>query len=249
MGYNLQYSYVNCWYCGGHTLQSALKELLGIPYRDAIALSSTFQKHVLEKVSLKNRILVYPKTEALLKSHRSYLKNRGFDPEDIQRLWKIESIGMAPSSNLQHRIVIPIHYHGEVVSWTTRSISKYSNHRYISAKPEQELIDHKSILYGMDFCRHRCIVVEGPLDVWKVGPGAVCTFGTNYSQAQVNKIAMFPQRAICFDGEDTAQKQANRLAHDLSVLPGETTVIELDKGTDPGSLEGNDLKYIQRFLK
>ena len=34
---------------------------------------------------------------------------------------KIFGIGIAP--RLQWRIWIPIHYHGEIVSWTTRSLS------------------------------------------------------------------------------------------------------------------------------
>src|SRR5262245_28935552 len=38
MGYNIHFKYVNCWACGGHSLQDTVSQLLNIPYKEVFKL-------------------------------------------------------------------------------------------------------------------------------------------------------------------------------------------------------------------
>jgi hypothetical protein len=182
--------------------------------------------------------LVIPKgVGELMPAHIKYLIQRGFNYKEIRHIWKIQGIGIA--SHLAWRIFIPIIHHEETVSWTTRSISKSKKvTRYISAPLEEESIPHKSLLYGEDFAHHSIIITEGPLDVWKIGPGAAAT-----------KIAQYPTRVICFDNTKQAQLRAYQLCNDLSVLPGKTYNILLD-AKDAGSATEKEIEKLRKkFLK
>jgi hypothetical protein len=201
-------------------------EILHISFHDAKRILDSLDQPRFEIKQKSKGKLVVPKDIGDLRIvHKRYLSDRNFDWREIRRIWKICGIGL--SSRLSWRIWIPIHYHGEVVSWTTRAISDKVV-RYISAGEKEESMAHKELLYGEDFVRHAIIVVEGVTDVWKIGPGAVATFGSGYSTQQLARIARYPTRAICFDNEPEAQKRANRLVRDLSVLPGDTYNVRLD---------------------
>lgn len=64
-----------------------------------------------------------------------------------------------------------------------------------------------------------CIVVEGVTDVWRLGPGAVATFGIKFRPAQVAMLARhFKTIHVLFDPEPAAQAQARKLATDISRL-------------------------------
>jgi hypothetical protein len=199
------------------------------------------------KVEKKKGKLILPKGIVGLKSvHKRYLKNRGFNVDEITDLWQLKGIGL--SSKLPWRIFIPIYYHGKVVSWTTRSVStKKGVLRSISAAPEEESIAHNSLLYGADFARDTIIIHEGPTDVWKTGPGAVATLGTNYSMEQISKMITFRKRIVCFDSDPLAQERANKLADDLSVFPGETFNIQLD-AADAGSASKKEIRLLRKEL-
>jgi len=169
------------------------------------------------------------------------------DPEQIQERWGVRAIGLAP--NLAWRLWIPIHLHGEVVSWTTRSIGDKGT-RYISAAPDQEAVPHRELLYGEDRAGHAVVVCEGPVDVWRLGPGAVATMGVGYTPAQVERISHHTLRVICFDGEMAAQRRAGRLADELVGFPGKTVVVELESGKDVAEADEEEIKQLRKeFLR
>ena len=120
--------------------------------------------------------------------------------------------------------------------------------RYISASAEQEKINHKHLIYGQDFCHHSIIVVEGPLDAWRIGPGAGALFGTAFTTAQVRKIVKYPYRYIVFDSSAEAQRRARELAEQLSAFQGITETIELD-AEDPGSASPKEIRRLRRVTK
>lgn len=164
----------------------------------------------------------------------------------MKRLWCLQGIGIA--ARLSWRIYIPIHYQGEVVSWTTRAIGKHVQPRYLSAGPEQESVSHKSILYGGDYVRNAVIVCEGPTDVWRIGPGAVATLGTSYSRSQMLEISKVPIRAVCFDMERPAQKRATKLVEELRAFPGLTMRIELETANDVADADEDEVAEIRRAV-
>jgi DNA primase len=90
--------------------------------------------------------------------------------------------------------------------------------------------------------------VEGPLDVWRIGPGAVCTCGTAFTRTQLARAVRFPVRAVCYDNEPTAQRRARKLVKQLEVFPGKTMLIQLESGKDPGSADESELCEMRRKI-
>ena len=218
MGYSIGGNFVNCWRCGSHQLINTVMELTKLSYKEVKKLLDNLESQHFEKKKPLGKLVIPTGIKPLHSAHKKYLHGRGFKWREIEHLWKIRGVNIA--SKLSWRVWIPIHYHGEIVSWTTRSISSNPKvTRYVSAALDEEVLFHKELLYGEDFARHAVIVNEGILDAWRIGPGAVATFGSGYSQEQLLRIAKYPTRAICFDNELEAQQRAKKLVNDLSALP------------------------------
>lgn len=247
MGYNLAGRYVSCWACGPHNLVDSLLKASGVGFGKIKPYIEELPREAgLEKVARGN--LTIPKgVGPLLKPHRRYLEGRGFDPDELVRLWGIGGIGQT-APKLRWRLYIPIYYRGNVVSWTTRHLRSDHEGRYRSASPQEESINHKELLYGEDYVRHSVVICEGPTDVWRIGVGSVCTFGTGVSRSQLARIASLPIRVVAFDSESFAQKKAIELCDQLSVFPGKTYNVELS-GKDAASSKKREIKSLrERFL-
>lgn len=248
MGYSINGNYLNCWRCGGHSVINTIIEITGLPFRHVKTILDYLEKPQFEKVKPSGELIIPKGVEPLhyMPAHKQYLRSRGFDWEEITRLWQIQGITIA--SKLSWRIFIPIIYRSEMVSWTTRSISENEKiTRYISAGENEESIPHHNLLYGEDFARHAIIVVEGCLDVWRIGPGAVGTFGSGYSSEQLERMLKYPTRAICFDNEKEAQKRARKLSDDLSAFPGDTYNIRL-KCKDPAEETETNIRQLRKDI-
>jgi hypothetical protein len=109
-------------------------------------------------------------------------------------------------------------------------------------------MSRKDLLYGEDYCRDAIVVTEGPTDAWRIGPGAVATFGLAYSRAQVLRISRYPLRVICFDSEPEAQRQARRMRDELTAFPGETVIVRLDS-KDAASAKPKEVRQLREFLE
>jgi DNA primase len=118
--------------------------------------------------------------------------------------------------------------------------------RYVSARPDQELTPHKSLLYGEDYTRHAVVICEGPTDAWRIGPGAVATMGLSVTLSQVYRMSRFPVRVICFDNESEARRRADRLAKQLQPLPGETYVAWIETGKDVAEADPAEVVELRR---
>lgn len=246
LGYNLSKGYFHCWACGAVRLQPTLCEISEKSIKEILNLTNgIILDRVPEKLKVSGTLKMPLGVEdELRKGHKEYLKRRGFDWERIQRIWGIKGLGPY-AKELSWRIWIPIYYRGEIVSWTTRSIRDDHKLRYRSAKKEQEKIDHKHLLYGEDFATDSVTIHEGPLDVWKVGPGAVGTFGTGYTRQQLVKMSKFSKRAVCFDNESAGQKAAAKLASELSLFDGDTYNVCLN-AKDAGSASSKEIRKLRR---
>ncbi len=247
LGINIQHVYGSCWSCGYHSVPSVLKMLLGVRWDQAKKLLDGIQHERVEKIVHHGHYKPPAGVGPLLSAHKNYLRDRGFNPHELEHLWDIQGIGIA--ARLSWRIFIPIIHHGQTVSWTTRTISREKNveRKYLSAGLEEESLPHKHLLYGEDYCRHAIIVVEGPIDVWGGGPGFAATFGLSFTSEQVARIASYPVRAICMDAEPEAQKTAKELADRLSCLPGETYNVTLDS-KDPGEATQREIQRLRKEI-
>lgn len=250
LGFNLKSKYYTCWACGPHRFIDTLMMLTGTSFPEAKALVDSYDPMLLTP----RNIATLKKTEVTLpaclgplqEAHRSYLMRRGLNPRTIQDLWGVKGIGNA--AYLQWRLFIPIFYDLEIISWTTRSISDSAEKRYIAASEDDEKLPGKSVLYGEDYCKNGIIIVEGPVDVWKVGRGAVGTLGLSYTQSQLLRMVNYPLRIVCFDSTPEGQTRANTLCEALKPFPGVTRNVILD-AKDPGSAKEKELRILRKMLK
>lgn len=241
LGYSLSYHYCSCWVCGYHHPTKVLHALTGTYFTLQKAKKYKFKSKssgVVGKYTIPNQV------GDLLKGHKDYLVNRGFNCKSLVRLWQIQGIGISP--RLSWRIFIPIFYQGEPVSWTTRTIGN-NKLRYISASKQEEKIPHKHLLYGQDYARNAIIIVEGPFDAWAIGPGAVATFGLTWTNEQISKMIQYPLRIICFDAEPKAQMKARELGEMLSGFPGDTRLLKLKTGKDAATASKEEIKEIRKL--
>ena len=238
-----------CWVCGRHSLVEVLHALTQRSWEDcrllAESVDTSAQWAQLAPSHTRSQVELPPGLEDELRPfHRQYLQQRGFDPAQVVARWGVRGIG--PAGPLSWRLWLPVEQAGQLVSWTTRSISPRDKLRYISARPEQERVPIKSTLYGEDLARHAVVVVEGPVDVWRIGPGAVAVYGINWSESQASRLERYLRRVICFDREPAAQAAAKRLARRLCAAPGETLVVTLD-AADPGVADEVEVQQLRRL--
>lgn len=244
-GYNLRSGYFNCWSCGGHRAWPTL-QAMDIPIQIIREFLGGTRSMLPNVFKVRGKLVLPKRLGPLLPAHQRYLASRGLEWPELERAWLLQGLGIAPP--LSWRIFIPILEGERLVSWTSRAIGETVKQRYISASAEQESRNHKELVYGVDYCLHSIVIVEGPVDVWRIGPGAGGLFGTSYTQAQVLRLSSIPYRFICFDSERKAQAQAMELMEQLAGFPGETVNIRLES-KDPGSASVREIKRIRQLAR
>ncbi len=245
LGYSLRGNYTMCWKCGKVWVVDVFANVLRTSRNEASKLLRQINSVDAVEIVRPTGVLVEPEglLDNLPKQHRVYLKRRGFDPEFIQSVWEIKATGQ--KSNYPWRLYLPIILDGKTVSWTTRAIVDDAKAKYITAKPEQEAVHCKHLLYGEDHVYNTIYVCEGPISAWGIGPGAVATLGVNFTAAQVARIAKFPKRVIVYDLGDEAQERATQLADALAPFPGETFNVELETGEDPAEAAIEEIEELR----
>jgi len=248
LGIHLSSLKCSCWKCGGHPIGQVLQLLTQQSWFVVKRfLDQTDRNYSLpdDKNLKRTKVVIPPEVGDLKPCHYDYLSQRGFDPIELVAKWGLKGIGI--SSRLSWRIWIPVHYRQELVSWTTRTIGG-NKPRYLNAKPEEERISPKQLLFGEDHVRFAVVVCEGPLDVFKVGYGAVSLMGMKASSEQLRKLSLIPVRVVCLDAEEEAQRRARKLCQSLSMFPGTTHNIILESGKDPGEATETELNQLRSFL-
>lgn len=244
MGYSLAGGHCSCWRCGVHSAAYTLSVITGTPVKEIEKVLKGVKRSRTEKI-VKTGTLKIPKGVGDLgDAHKLYLRRRGFDPDEIARIWGVQGIGLA--AQYPWSLFVPNHLGGEIVSWSVRQLSD-KGARWLQAPQECEAISGKDLLYGEDKAGHAIVVCEGPGDVWAIGPGAVATLGLNYSSAQIVRMLRYPVRAVCFDNEPLAQQRAKQLVEMLAIYPGDTYNIRLD-AKDAGSASKRELRSIRKLL-
>lgn len=178
-----------------------------------------------------------------------YLRKRGFDPDQLETDWDLKQTGpvsFLDSIVYSNRILIPIYWGGEVVSFQSRDITGQSDRKYMACPMKRETLHHKDIVYKSPTAQKEevpLIVVEGVTDVWRLGICAVATFGTSFKMEQVIELAgLRDDFIVMFDNERQAQEQAAKLAVKLRSL-GKRVRIET-VSTDPGDMEQEEANQL-----
>lgn len=263
LGWSINEEYFNCWRCGWKSPEAVVAILTGVKGSALTSLLSEYQTESHADPTSSHRAvkggasrLKLPACGKLGAGHKRYLLSRGFDPVLLQRLWDLR--GSNGVGRYRNRIIAPIYFGGRMVSYQGRDITGTQELRYKACPIEKEVVHHKHVLYGWDQCEDSVVVVEGITDVWRLGYGSVATFGIKYTVEQLELIGRKKRRYILFDTEDIqAREQGKLLANQLSLLPGTTEYIELDKhckwidkkaGRDPANLTQKCADAIMKSL-
>lgn len=239
-GINIEHGFFNCWRHGSTWLPKIVSILLDIPISEA--------KRVIYKYSTPEGRRAYrkpqhirpdrlktPDLQPLTPVHARYLEQeRGFDPEQLKRLWGIQSTGL--HGYYKHRIFIPVLFEWGVVSYQCMSPTGFPP--YLGCKEVEEIIPHKHLLYGFDYAveKRKCVVVEGVTDVWRLGPGAVATFGEKWTKEQLTLLCNNFERVTVMLDSDVPRDRKKKLADNI-LAHGVPLVDNIDLLTgDPGDL-------------
>lgn len=257
LGYNLEKGYFFCFGCGWHPVDLTVWTLLKIDKQQVkkILLNYTIAGQLLES-ALKEE--PYEKPDKLkwpegygkmAVAHKNYLSKRGFDPDKLEKEWEL--MGTGHWGYYSFRIVAPIIFHGEAVSWQGQDITNKQKAKYLPCPKEQEVLHHKQLLYGLDKATWRVgVVVEGITGVWKLGPGSVATFGVEYTDSQLLLLLeSFDEIRILYDGDEAGQNAAEKMSGELGAMGREVEILEplnCDSGDMPQSMANEIMKEVRR---
>lgn len=255
---------IACWYCRGKGLSKTIQALLKCSRPEAWKIVQEYSDRQTRPIPKKrqetNPVKVDVRKECILPSppecgpmgerHKTYLAERGFDPDLLERVYDLRGTSHLGSYNF--RIIAPIYYQGRIVSFQGRDITGKSDLRYKACPMNQEAIHHKHIFYAMDLVKNRtAIMVEGFTDAWRLGPGAIASFGTGFTEEQSALTRKEYKRLfLAFDPEKTAQAVMrdfylqNSGWWDLEII-----LVDLKEfGTDPGGMSQEDANHLMKEL-
>jgi hypothetical protein len=256
MGIPIEGNAAYCWRCGRHSVVSTIAKLLKISEGKAYHIMQQYGGRAPRKASIKPigiKKLKYPSnTETLLPQHAKYLSSRGFDPEKIATEWGLLSLGpicLLDGIQYGHRILAPIFWNENVVSFQTRDVTGKAQLKYLTCPINREIKHHKHILYGrQEKWTRRGICVEGITDVWRFGPAAFATFGIEFTREQVREIKNhFDEVFVIFDDEPQAVRQALKMVAELRFRGVRAQHIAIVG--DPGGMKQNDANNLLKSLR
>ena len=246
------YKGYNCWKCGFTRTEDVVRALTGIEWHQ---IEKDYHYEDYYSYLDKKAPSPTPNTELslpygvgeLLMRHKNYLKSRNYDPDYIISKYHIKATNHL--GDYAFRIVIPIYYKHQLVSYTCRDWTGNQDLRYMSCKIEDEVIHHKHILYNMDNCNgSHGVIVEGSTDVWRLGDGSMATLGTGFTQQQIVLIARtFKRITLIYDAEEEAKIRANKLGNTLAGMGLEVDMLLLKEG-DPGNLAQDEANAIMEEI-
>ena len=244
LGFNISKQFFHCWRCGWHPLIETLSMLSGQSKWKVSQVVERYRtkrpiKTALLKAIPPSSIKLPYGTGGLKKIHIDYLTKRGFPIQKIKEMQKAYNLhGTGPIGDYKLRILIPITYYGKLVSYQGRDITNKADKKYLACSSENEVRSHKHCLFGADLAKENTVVItEGIMDAIKLGPGAVATFGTNVSWAQILELSdRWENRYIAFDSDRAGREGAQRLTAILSAMTGNTYNVSFNKAKDPDEL-------------
>lgn len=185
-------------------------------------------------------------TASMTARHKNYLRERDFDPEMLELEWGL--LGTGPVGDYKYRIIIPVHQDGKLVCYQGRDVTGKAKAKYLSCPDEKAVVPIKSTLYGVDKAKGDTVVVtEGPSKCWRLGRGAIATFGALVSDEQVKLLTKFKRAFLIPDQDQAGIDGAEHLAGRLSVLGVQTEIISLVV-KDVGDLKQEDADWLMEGL-
>lgn len=244
---------VKCWRCGKHRVVDAVGSLLRVPEAEARAIVARYVSDVSAPLQpapprVAAEAVKWPGgTGTLMEIHQRYLLDRLFDPFKIEREWGVRGTNHI-DPNYKFRLIAPILFNHQIISYQARDVTGQQIPKYRACPPEHEVMSHKDVLYGYDKAIGSSIViVEGITDVWRLGAGAVATFGTKWTTAQALQIVQHPSLNrvfVLFDPDEAGQLGGTELYHFLRGFMENVELLQLEGFSDPGSMPQSEARYL-----
>lgn len=255
LGIRKSTSKINCFSCSSISPIEFIKLQLNVSWTKAKALSAQYNSTAVEEVEAKRATnlkklaesTTLPKHTTLTNRAKNYLRRRGLDPTIlVEEYGVVEGVG----GEYDRRILFPIYYDGELVSYQGRDYTGNARQPWKACKGELEVYNHKTLVYGLQESKFDTIIVcEGigdsmNLNCVELGV-ACCLFGIDYSKEQMRALKESGKKIlIMFDGEPKAQMRARKLCADLAVHGIDVENVELHDGCDPGCLSFTEVDEI-----
>lgn len=251
MGFNPSSGALSCWICGKKSPLDFIKTSLGVSRSKASALytkylvNGTGRGVFYEKKKATGSSIELPGKE-FTDAEKKYLARRSISDFDIID-FDLRSGGLADP--WAYRIVIPIIYNKTIVSATGRAINKHMQPRYLTLPMDKEVIHHKHIFLGLDNVGEIAVVVEGPIDAIRGGPGFIASFGVHLTDEQLCLLLKFKYVVFLQDSDEAGAKFAEQ-AYRLSALGAEhVELVHLPDGfKDVGEMGDNDISCLRKEL-
>jgi len=256
LGYNSSRGYFYCWRCGWKPVRLSLATLLNVSEIAAGVLARQYRATTVTREPESVPIVASDIPTYMPKGNRQisqqlgvFLRRRGFDPKRLIADWGLLGTDHRAERGWTWRILIPIYFDRLLVSYTSRAIGNDVQPKYRTCPRRLETIHHKHVLYGLDkVVGDTVAVVEGPMDVWRLGFGAVATFGTQVTPPQRVLLRRFKRIFIVFDGDSAGQVAGEKLAWQMSGFGLDVQQITLPPDEDPGSLSPDSVSTLRHLM-
>jgi hypothetical protein len=234
---------VNCWKCGSHPFVEAMSLVAGISPVEFKQYVEDFGSSQISLDWIEKKPTVHKAIEPsglvdLTRVHKRYLSIRDFNHEKLKLLYQLKATTFLAEGDWKWRIILPVIENGKIMCYTGRTIGN-SEPKYKSSKKEESVKGINDCLYGIDqVMGDEVVIVEGPTDVWRLGPGSVATFGIDWSLSQVKLLLErnIKKAWVMYDSEAQALKQADKLKTVLNSVGIKTGKISIQGYKDPGCL-------------
>lgn len=250
LGIHIASKILSCWKCPvkGNIIKY-LSETLG-NFNKALSVLQKYIPRELIDFSEEERISTVNKVElprnaiqGLSPNHKAYLKKRGFNPDTLEELYNLHSVG--PVGEYKNRIIVPIMHKYRLITFTSVDISDDTDTRYKHCADELSIIPIKHHLCGIEKTNgHTIIVVEGLFDWWRFGDGAVPSWGVKLTKEQIYMLSKFQYIKTVGDGDKAGWGMNEHIANELSPF-ATVKIFDLDDGIDPDDLTKNEINYIK----
>ena len=257
LGINLDSKLFHCWICSSKGGPAKLiRALTKCSWEQA---KNTVEKYVdwsqvdftdsdLAPKKLKLPIEFNPITpNTIPELVKNYLQDRNFDPEELTRRFNLYYPG--PIGTYKLRLIIPITYRNRLVNFCGRDVTGKASSRWHNCPNTDAEIPLNSLLYGIEEILEgeSVILVEGIFDQWRLGYGAVATFGTKVTSEQALLLQRKkPSKIFLVGDSDVTQEMYENIARKLWF--SEVEAIYLNSDGDPADLSPTEAQYLMRQL-
>lgn len=232
LGIHKTKGYTTCFKCGYHSLESVIKLL--VPYENPKEIIKRYNTDYIYETKIHkklNKVKFVLPGESLKPIHKNYLRKRRFNPDYLEKKYNLK--GTVFYGKYRYRLIIPIYFQDEIVTFQTRSLNDNVKPKYIACDPLMELKKIKETVYNLNNCKNNYIVItEGVMKVFRLGDNSCCTFGKNFSIEQVSLLKNYEHIFIYFDPDSAGKDGAKKLSGIFSAIKKEVYIIENDKAPD-----------------